>query len=121
MRDTEARKANPQQITFLPMESPQYRLVPISGVFGGLTLGGMVWADLFFEHGPMPKTITHEITSQGIGKETARTGIDLGHPCVERRSEIGVVMSLDTARVVAKWLTEKIKEAESIEAQKGAK
>jgi len=108
-----------QEITFVLTEGKDYRLIPISGVVGGVTPDGMIWADLFLEHGSLPETMSHAVVDGKLGQVTGRTGLDSSHPSMERRREVGVVMTVRTAQALIGWLKNKIKTAGEVRKEAG--
>lgn len=94
--------------------NPQY----VNGAHGGINVQGEIVANFYFERVPMPNSYTHEITKEGgLGSILATEPEDLTKS-VLRYVQSGVVMNLEVARQIHKWLgaqialrEEQIKEA----------
>jgi hypothetical protein len=107
-------------ISFEYKISPNYLVHAVSGVHGGLTPKGEIVMNVFFERHPIPKRIVHEIESNGtLGKEIER---DQKHSII-RDVLLGLSLTPDLARLIAKWLNKRADEVEnliSIKEEKGS-
>ena len=89
--------------------NPQY----VNGAQGGINVQGEIVANFYFERVPMPNSITHEVSKEGLlGKVLATEPEDLTRS-VLRYIQSGVVMNLNVAKQVHKWLGEQIAMRES--------
>lgn len=108
----------PARVRFDYIKSSSYRVVHADGVWGGVTPRGWIQMNFFSERHAIPKSLIHELTPEGkLGPEVDRVTRD----SVVREVETGVVLSLETARSLEKWLRDKIEALESIrrESQEG--
>lgn len=95
-------------IDFHYVKTPGYRLYNVDGIFGGVTPQGKFYFDVFSERNPLPEKISHKITEQGIvGGEISRKTLESG---VIRQIECGLIMNINTATSIHKWLGEKLKD-----------
>jgi len=111
----------PDRVNFRYVEGRDYRLVPVSGVSGGITPDGQVIAHLFREFAELPETATHEVGPDGrLGNEIAQTWRHAEGIWIERRLVIGTVLSGDTARCIGKWFIDRAEDLERLkEGRKG--
>jgi len=101
----------PDHVNFRYVTDDDYRIVPASGVHGGMTPDGQVIAHFFVELRQLPESVTHEVSSNGkLSDKTNETRRDAEGIWFERRLSIGVVMSAEKARSIGKWLIEKADE-----------
>ncbi len=84
-----------------------YRIIPVTGAWGGVNPQGEIIFDLFVER---------------LEVESVRVRVEPGRPPVEtaregeilvRESQIGVVVRADIARSLGEWLIQKAQEAAS--------
>jgi hypothetical protein len=83
-----------------------YRLIPVTGVWGGRTAQGEIIFDMTVEKRENPMSVTLELEKGKPPKEIAREG-----EVIVRESQIGIVLRPDIALSIGKWLIEKAKEA----------
>ena len=98
-----------QKIVFKYEKAPDYRDIPVNGVWGGLTARGDIHMQLFAEYSATPVTVAHEVRGNTLGPETQR---DLGGATFTRHLLVGVLMSPQNARSIAQWLLGKAEEFE---------
>ena len=88
-------------------KAPDYRIVPVTGAWGGVNPQGEIIFDLFVER---------------LEVESVRVKVDPGRPPVEiaregeihvRELQFGVVVRADIARSIGEWLIQKAKESKS--------
>ena len=100
-------------INFHYIKANQFRVIHADGVHGGLHPRGNIQMSFFSERVPIPKKVSHEIADDGrLGKEIvaereSRDGI-------VREVEVGVVMGVEEARALVKWLQLKIRAHEKL-------
>lgn len=84
--------------------NPQY----VNGAQGGINVQGEIVANFYFERVPMPNSITHEVTKEGkLGNFVATDPEDLTKS-VLRYVQSGIVMNIDVAKQIHKWLGNQI-------------
>lgn len=90
--------------------SPNYRLVPADGAWGGPTPRGKIMVNFFVDVPTSPYSVTHGVTEEGqLGPEVERTpDAAEGTPRVTREFETGVLLSVDDAESVAHWLLDQV-------------
>lgn len=98
------------------IKSNYFRVIHADGVFGGVTPRGYIQIDVWSERQPIPQQCSYDLIVQGdgtaLGKEdrTARMARD----AVIREVEAGIVIDLDLAKSVIKWLEEKVAVLENL-------
>jgi hypothetical protein len=91
-----------------------YKLIPVTGAWGGLSPQGEIIFDLFVEKREAPKSVTIRIENGKAPLEIQREeGVTV------RESQIGIVVRPDIALSIGKWLIEKAREAGVIERSEG--
>lgn len=88
------------------VKSSDFRTVLGTGVFGGVTTNGLVNANFFTDRVPLPTKISLSVneTTGEVGDELYREGKN----GVIREVQFGVIMDVETARIVRDWLTKNI-------------
>jgi len=104
-----------KQVTYFMEKSPLYKNVHVDGVFGGITPKGLINISFYLERGAIPKKIINSITEKNtIGSEISREGKE----GIIREIECGVILDINTAKLINKWLSDKIKEHKKIFSKK---
>ena len=89
--------------------NPKY----VNGAQGGINVQGEIVVNFYFERVPMPNSITHEVSKEGVlGKVVSTEPEDLPRS-VLRFVQSGIVMNLEVAKQVHKWLGDQIALRES--------
>lgn len=94
-------------IDIFSQKDKDYKIIPVSGVWGGLTPHGLVTCELFMEKLALPERVVVDET----GKELSR------HPdkqYVTREIMVGLVMRPEIARSIGEWLIQRAEEDEKI-------
>ena len=96
-----------KQLTFRYFKDPSYRLVPINGVWGGITSRGEIHMELFHESQALPEVVVRSLTAEGgLGKE-----VDHQPPReISRTILVGVTLNEESAESVAKWLHARVRQ-----------
>ncbi len=91
-------------------KSPHYRLMPADGAWGGPTPRGRIMVNFFVDIPSAPYSITHDLTEDGqLGTELERSpAVDGTIPRVARELQVGVLLSLEDAEGVGRWLLEQV-------------
>ena len=84
----------------------------VTGVYGGLTTNGLINANFFNERAVLPDSQMVEVNEDGviIGKP-----IDKKDGDIMRELQSGLLMDVNTARVIIRWLESKIKDLERLQ------
>lgn len=102
---------SPNEARFLFRRNEDYRLIPVSGAFGGVTPSRQILAEFYMEYQQAPDEIVHELSPIGsLGDEVSRYPDPAG-PTYIREALMGLVLTPDVAESVANWLLEKAREA----------
>lgn len=107
-----AEEEGKSTVNFDYIKSPQHRVVHADGVWGGVTPRGLISMSFWNTRGPIPRRIVQEVGPGGeLGKEVSRESRD----AIVREVDVGVILDLEVARSLAKWLEDKIELAERVE------
>ena len=94
------------------IKSNLFRVIHVDGAWGGLTPQMNIQMALYSERTPIPQQVIYEATSTGL-VDVERTG----RQGIVREVEADVIISLDVARSLVKWLQEKIDKAADVNAE----
>ena len=94
--------AEKQAVQFHYIKSNHFRVVHADGVWGGPTPRGLINMSFFSERLPIPKSLTHEVTDEGIGPEIDRKTKE----GIIREIEVEVVVDSQMAQRLVQWLQE---------------
>lgn len=86
-----------------------YRLIPVTGIYGGITPQGLISADLFVDKPSTPEHITVSIDERGNATESAISRQD-----VTRELLVGLLVNPQIARVMGSWLISKADEYDKL-------
>ncbi len=96
------------KISFDYIKSNQFRVIHVDGVHGGATPKGHAIQMAFFsERAPIPKRETYGLVGGKLGERKEKVERD----AIVREVEVEVIMDLETAKAITKWLGEKIESA----------
>lgn len=114
------KKATPaakkKRLQFHYIKSNLFRSIHVDGAFGGVTPTQAIHMAVYSERLPIPRSTIHEVAEDGGSlievreEREARSGL-------VREMEVDLVMGLDEAVAIHKWLGEKIKEAALMKAK----
>ena len=100
-------RKRPEQITFDFARSPFFRVVHSNGAWGGITPHRELSVTFFSERGSLPRSIIHSVTPEGgLGPEIDRESATN----IQRECEVEVLMSMDEAVNLHRWIGAKIEE-----------
>ena len=96
-----------KQLTFRYLKDPSYRLIPVNGVWGGITPRGEIHLELFHESQAAPEVVIRSVTQKGeLGKE-----IDHQPPReISRTVLVGVMLTEESAESIANWLHARVRQ-----------
>lgn len=91
------------------LKSYDYKASLATGVYGGITANGMINANFFTDRSVLPDSQLIEVDDKGvqIGLPKDQKDGDL-----LREVQTGILMDVNTAKVVVAWLDSKIEEFE---------
>ena len=84
--------------------SKDYRLIPATGAWGGVSPNGEIILDLYVERKSAPKSLSMEIDESGKTTEKSREGEK-----IIRELQIGIVMRSDIALDIGEFLVSNAK------------
>jgi hypothetical protein len=100
------------QIRVKAKKDSEHRIIPASGVWGGVTPHGMVYFDVVLEKPEAPTlTIIDVDEATGVRTETIE---EPKEQSVERILMTGILVRPEAARAIGQWLIEKADEAEGL-------
>lgn len=111
MKDDKKEKELPKSIEANYTKDRDYRRVYVNGVYGGMTPKGELLFDLFHEYGNYPEIVTYEIKDGRLGAEISKLPKQTS---LVRERKIGVIVPLDSAENIARWILEKVEEIRRI-------
>lgn len=107
-----------KKITFRFVREDDYRVLPVNGVWGGVTPRGDIRVEIFHEYEALPGTVTHVLSPEGqLGEEVGRekpTGLE--GKVFDRRVFAGIMLTASQAESIGQWLQAKAADARKREA-----
>ena len=106
-------KQMPDIIKVYYEKSKDYRLIPVTGAYGGISPRGDVIIDFYVERLDSPKEVTMEIDEDGKATEKSRVG-----QRYIRERQFGIVLRPDVALSIGRFILDKaklVKKEEKIE------
>lgn len=91
-----------------------YRIIHAAGVVGGTTPSGNLKLDLYTEFGSSPDEDEWTLKPDGTLNEQVILPQDTDIIKIIRQKQMGVIVGIDEAENIAKWLLEKVKEAREL-------
>lgn len=95
-----------KKIKFIYNRPDDYKIVYTNGVFGGVTPRGDICCNFFFEHPLIPEAQVYEVEQGKIGKELIKA---TNTSVVNRDLKVGVVLKVEDAESIAKWILDRVK------------
>ncbi|OGS35865.1 MAG: hypothetical protein A2293_07360 [Elusimicrobia bacterium RIFOXYB2_FULL_49_7] len=90
--------------------SPNFQQVSVDGAHGGISPQGKININFFAERFPIPKSSSIEVQENKVVKVTDSDDSKIG---IIREFHFGAYMSADTAKGIATWLLDRVKELEA--------
>lgn len=106
-----AKTSTNNKFTFKYKFSDDYNPKYINGAVGGATSHGEIVANFFLERNPLPVKETYSINDSERAEKSNVEPNDLNKSAI-RFIDTGIIMSLDTAKLVRDWLDRNIKTLE---------
>ena len=102
----------PDKIRFDYIKSNQHREILVEGIHGGITPKARIQMSLFCERQPIPRQIVHKFDGIELGPEISSER--LSRDAIIRSVEATLIMDIETAAAMHKWLGLKIKEGKEL-------
>ena len=96
----------PEKVKFHFIKSNHFRVVHVDGAHGGITPDCHIFAAVFNTRAPIPQIAVQRITDNTLGDEIREERV--GKDGLVREVEVGLMMNLNTAEGIHRWLGEKI-------------
>ena len=110
---TTDKKPKAGKITFHYIKSNQFRVIHVDGVHGGPSPRGQLQMAFFNERLPIPQQVTHTVDeARELGPEVLDERI--GKEGIVREVEVELLLNLDVAKSIHKWLGDKIGQVEKL-------
>jgi len=116
-----SNKETRPRIRFKYIFESNYNPIFTNGTYGGVTPQGQIVANFFFERNPIPYSEEREIMEDGKLSEPIISEPDNGGIVVVRYVNNGIIFTLEHAKIFNKWLAEKIKVLEKMQAKQPKK
>ena len=101
----------PDRVKFHFVRSPFFRVVHSNGIWGGITPQLELSVTFYSQRFLPPQQVTHQLTPEGqLGTEIERDVTE----GVQREFEVEVLMSMQEARNLQRWLGAKIDEWQNL-------
>lgn len=100
--------ATDNKITFKYRYPEDYNPQYVNGAQGGINVQGEIVANFYFERVPMPKSITNEVSIDGILGNVVSTDPEDLTKSIVRYVQSGIVMNLQVAKQIYDWLGKQI-------------
>ena len=97
-------------IKFIHQFPDDYRIVPANGAWGGVSPRGDLLMHLFVEHSQVPREEIQIVKEDGSLAPLKKTTKEIE---VMRTMQIGVVLNVEQAVSIAKWMLEKVEKYKS--------
>ena len=112
----------PRRVQFTFTEAPDYKVVFVNGVYGGLTEKGEIICDFFQEAPLFPNKEVFKISQDGKKGDQIEPDPDSPPEQVERirTKQFGVIMTVGFAKALRGWLDDKLEAYKSIKAEQEA-
>ena len=108
----------PSEVTVVYKEGAGYRLVPVTGAYGGPTTGGELFRmELYVEALEVPESVRFSVVDGALTGELDRQPKERR---LVRQLQVGVVMPIASAQLLAEWIQLKLKERDQITAARAA-
>jgi hypothetical protein len=92
-----------------------YNPTYVNGALGGINPQGEIIANFYLERGPLPKSTKFELTGENqLGNVVEHNPEDFQNSLI-RYVECGIVLNLNSAKQINKWLSEQISTLESLQ------
>jgi hypothetical protein len=88
------------------------RVIHVDGAWGGATPNRNIYIGLYSERNREPDAITYDVAPTGQAKQRPLTPTN----AILRDLEVEAIMSLEVAKSLLTWLTQKVQELESADA-----
>ena len=96
----------PEKVKFHFIKSNHFRVVHVDGAHGGITPDGHIFAAMFNTRAPIPQISVQRVEDNKLGGEIREERVSKDG--LVREVEVGLMMNLNTAESLHRWLGEKI-------------
>jgi hypothetical protein len=101
-----AESTSPSSVKIFYEKGNLFRVIHVDGVLGGPTPSRQIFVSLYNQRSPLPKMIEQRLSPEGNLGDVVNTEAKVG---VFREMEIGLVLTSDVAREIAKFLMQQAK------------
>lgn len=89
-----------------------FKISLATGVFGGITANGLINANFFHERAVLPDSQIIEVDEKGVQQGKP---VDEKEGDIMRELQTGILLDMNTTKVIIKWLEGKVREFEQFE------
>lgn len=89
------------EVNIFYRKSSDFKMLPVSGIWGGLTAQGYLYCELFFEKAETPESVILQVE---VGKEAKEIGQRPEARMFIRETLVGLTMQPEIARSIGEWL-----------------
>lgn len=112
---TLAKMSNGRALKIKNEYDPDYKIVPASGIFGGLTPRGELRVDFFTEYSPTPPEVQITVSEQGKKIKEIQSQSDCDFI---RRTFVTIIVPAQHVESFANWFLQKAKEISTLKGKK---
>lgn len=106
-------QAEPKKLEFHLIKSNYFRVIHVDGAWGSVTPSGNNIQMVVYSHRmPIPQTMVHPIVEGKMGD--ASPSEQVGKSGIVREMESALILDLDVAQALYKWLGTKIEQLQKI-------
>lgn len=99
----------PARVNFDYIKGQDFRVIHVDGAIGSVTLNGHVHMALYSERPPIPRRTVFGVKDGKLGEEILPERI--ARDAIVRELDIDLMMTIDVAESICKWLERKVEEA----------
>lgn len=114
-KDTEKKSGNgdaSKRVAFDYIKSQLFRVIRADGAIGGITPSGHIHFALYSERPAIPRREVFEVEGTGLGKKIDKETVS--RSSIVREMDCDVIVNVDTAESIARWLLGKVEAARKL-------
>jgi len=101
----------PDRIKYIYEAADDYKIIYVNGAAGGATSNSELKFDFYQEYLPVPEFSVRPIEANRLGEEIETSG-DKTEVEMIRERKVGIVMSLEKAKLIGNWMIRTVEEFE---------
>lgn len=104
MEEMDSTETPAKKISFHYIKTNDFKTSMTTGVYGGVTLQGLINISFYLDRAVIPRRIEQEV----VGNKLSAGILKEGREGAVREVHSGIIIDTETAKHIIKWLTEKI-------------